>query len=158
MPPYRAAHAQTGSFMTTRSRPLLGALVALACSAVPPTNTVADAPAPGGAGELWEVTTAFAMKGFATPPQTRRTCRAKVSPAPPGATQHPGCENSDFEIAGNKTTWRVACSGPPKMTGTGEMTLSADAYDGKIRLSSTRGVMSLKLSGKRVGACTPGRN
>jgi hypothetical protein len=53
-----------------------------------------------------------------------------------------------------KATWKVACAGPPAMTGEGELTReSADAWTGSIRFTASEGSMTLRLGGKRLGDC-----
>jgi hypothetical protein len=123
------------------------------------TTAHADPPAAGGEGELWEVTSQMSMQGFAMPAQTHRACTPKESQEPAGASAQPGCTTKDVKVAGNKTSWRVECAGPPAMSGSGEITRNgADAYSGTIRFSSAEGEMTTKLTGRRVGACTPKRD
>jgi hypothetical protein len=144
--------------MNTRLRAFVAASSLLAAALALAAVALADAPGAAGAGELWEVTSSMSMQGFAMPPQTHRSCTAKGAQEPAGASAQPGCTASDFKVIGNKTSWRVECAGPPPMKGTGEITRTgADAYSGAIRFSSEQGAMTLKLNGRRVGACTPGR-
>jgi hypothetical protein len=118
------------------------------------TTAHADPPAAAADGELWEVTSQMSMPGFAMPAQTQRACTPKDSQEPPGAVE-PGCTMRDVKVTGNKTSWRVECTGPHAMSGTGEIIRSsADAYTGTMRFSSPDGAMTTKLSGRRVGACT----
>lgn len=117
----------------------------------------ADAPA-AGSGELWEVSSHISMRGFSIPAQTHRVCQAPGAQEPPGASGQPGCTTHDFRVVGNKTSWRVQCAGPPPMSGSGELTRTGPAaYTGRILFSSPDGEMTMNLSGRRVGACTPGR-
>jgi hypothetical protein len=46
----------------------------------------------------------------------------------------------------------MAC---PDMTGTGEITFKGDTYDGLMKVTSSQGEMSMKMSAKRLGDCTP---
>ena len=62
------------------------------------------------------------------------------------------CTVSDYKADGNKVTWKMAC---PDMTGTGEITFKGDTYDGLMKLTSSQGEMSMKMSAKRLGDCTP---
>jgi hypothetical protein len=56
-------------------------------------------------------------------------------------------------MSGGKATWKVKCTNPP-MTGEGEVTRNgSDAWTGSIRFTSSDGVMTLKMSGRRVGDC-----
>jgi hypothetical protein len=116
----------------------------------------ADAPAPAGTGELWEVRSSMSMQGFAMPPHTMRVCTAKDSNEPAGANPQPDCQTSDVKVSGNTTSWRVACPGPPKLTGSGQITRGDGTYQGTMRFASPDGEMTMKLDGKRLGgACTP---
>ncbi len=116
------------------------------------------------AGELWEVTSQMTMAGMegmpgmAIPAQKNRVCSPRDSKEPPGAASGPGeCQQSDVQVSGAKTTWKMRCSGPPAMSGTGEITRNGpDAYTGNIRFDSAEGGMTMKLSGRRVGPCTLG--
>jgi hypothetical protein len=115
----------------------------------------ASADAPPGSGELWEVRSAMSMQGFAMPPRTMRVCTAKDAKEPAGVNPQPDCKTTDVKVSGNTTTWKVACPGPPKLTGSGEMTRGDGTYQGRMRFASPDGEMTMKLDGKRVGACTP---
>ncbi len=109
------------------------------------------------AGESWEVTSQMSMEGmsFQMPAQTRRVC-SKRDQAP--ENPDPNCRNTELSRTGNKVTWRVECTGPNAMSGRGEMVYSsADAYTGSIRFESAEGVMTLNLSGKRLGTCRAAR-
>ena len=111
----------------------------------------------GETGDLWEVTTRMSMEGMPMqmPPRTSRNCSTKewTEPPPGGLGQ---CSNTEFKRDGNKVTWKTSCSGPPAMTGIGEITRDGDsAYTGSIRFSSSDGNMTINLAGRRVGACTP---
>jgi hypothetical protein len=142
--------------MTRRPRLRIPMFLALAALV---TTAHADPPAAGGDGELWEVTSQMSMQGFAMPAHTQRSCTTKDSQEPAGANAQPGCTMRDLKVVGDKTSWRVECAGPPAMSGTGEITrTSADAYSGTIRFSSAEGEMTTRLTGRRVGACTPKRN
>jgi hypothetical protein len=64
------------------------------------------------------------------------------------------CKVSDFRTSGNKMSWTVQCSGLSAMTGQGEITRAgADAYSGTVNFNSADGVMTTKLTGRRIGAC-----
>jgi len=124
----------------------------------------ADTPPAGGAketGDLWEATSQMSMEGMpmALPAQTLKVCAPKEWKEPPAAMdERQKCQNSDFKATGPKATWRVRCAGPPAMTGDGEITRNgADAYAGQIKFTSQDGAMTIKLTGKRVGACDPGK-
>lgn len=119
-----------------------------------------ETPAPAApTGDLWETTSQMTMEGMpmALPAQKSKVCTPKVWKAPPGgADERRKCRNSDFKLDGNKATWTTTCAGPPAMTGQGEITReSAEAYSGLIKFTSAEGQMTVKLSGRRLGECTP---
>lgn len=126
---------------------LLGSLALPAAGETPQPATLP--------GDSWDVTSQMSMEAMpmAMPEQTQRVCSPKNwTEPPPGGSRD--CRASDFKTSGNKSTWSVQCSGPPAMTGHGEITrTSPDAYTGSIRFESPEGGMTVKLSGKRVGEC-----
>ena len=63
------------------------------------------------------------------------------------------CKVSDYTVKDNKVTWSMECP-KQKMKGTGEMTFTADAYTGIMNVSSDQQKMSMKYTGKYLGACT----
>lgn len=108
-------------------------------------------------GDMWEVTSRMSMEGMPTafPPQKVKVCSPKVWTEPPGtADERRKCTNSDFKLDGAKATWKVTCAGPPAMTGDGEITRDGEnAWSGAIRFSSKEGVMTVSLTGVRLGDC-----
>ena len=120
----------------------------------------ADAePAAPATGDLWEVTSQMSMDGvnMTMPAQKTKVCAPKEWNEPPGgADDRMKCANSDFRREEARATWKTVCAGPPEMTGDGEITLDgSDAYSGTIKFNSSQGGMTLKLSGRRLGDCTP---
>jgi hypothetical protein len=154
--PDRGALENWEARMKRRSSLLIAASLAAAALAA---SVHANPPAARAAqGEEWEVTSQMSMQGVSMPPQTHRSCNAAGSQEPAGTNAQPGCKPRDFRVIGNKTTWHVECAGPPKMSGTGEITrTSAEAYSGTIRFDSEEGPMTLKLNGRRVGPCLMGQ-
>jgi hypothetical protein len=112
-------------------------------------------------GDLWEVTSRMSMEGMPMemPAQTMKVCAAKDWKEPPAAMdERQKCQRLDFKVEGQKVSWKVRCAGPPEMTGEGDITRNGpDAYTGQIKFTSEDGNMTMKLSGKRVGACDPGK-
>ena len=109
---------------------------------------------PAAAGEAWQVTSKMSMAGvpIQMPSQTHRVC-SKPNEAP-AENPDPNCRNSAFARSGNKLSWTVECTGEHPMTGHGEIVYDgSDAYTGNIRFESADGVMTLQLTGKRVGTC-----
>lgn len=112
----------------------------------------ADAMRPG----LWEITTSVEMPGmpYQPPPQTMRHCYTeqdvKESPVPKDDT----CRITDLKTAGNKTTWKMECTGEAASKGEGEMVYFGDsAYEGKNRMQMQGMLMMTKYKGKRIGEC-----
>jgi hypothetical protein len=118
----------------------------------------ADAqPAAKETGDLWEVTTQMSMEGMegmSMPQQTNRVCSDRQWNKPPVNTSEQGCQTLDFKNTPTKSTWKVRCDGPPAMTGEGEIVRSGnDGYTGWMKMTSSEGVLTMKLSGKKVGEC-----
>ena len=108
-------------------------------------------------GELWQVTSQMEMEGmpFKMPARPLKICAAKNAQEPPGsANDERGCTNSDMSRDGNKVTWTSSCSGPPAMTGQGEITYEGtDSYSGTIKYVTDDGNMTINLTGKKIGGC-----
>lgn len=122
--------------------------------------TVVSAQGPMREGR-WEVTMQMQMPTMPVqmPPMKNTQCITKEqlqdpSKALPNASpdRTGGCKVSDYKADGNKVTWKMACT---EMTGTGEMTFTGDSYDGLMKLATQQGEMAMKMSGKRLGDCTP---
>jgi hypothetical protein len=107
----------------------------------------------------WEVSTQMEMPGapMQMPPMKMTRCvTAEEANDPANTVQGPergDCKVSDYQMTGNTATWKMACTKPQAMSGTAEMTFSGDAYNGVMKMSTSHGPMSMKLSGKRVGDC-----
>jgi hypothetical protein len=109
-------------------------------------------------GILWETTSQSVMEGMPMPmqmpAQTTRSCSKPVWTQPPPSADK-DCATSDFKIVGNKATWTMQCTGDMAMTGTGEMTFNGtDSYTGLIKFSTMGMNMTVKLSGRKIGACS----
>ena len=113
---------------------------------------------PPADGEAWQVTSQMSMAGvpFKMPSKTHRVC--SKSDEAPAENPDPNCHNSGFARSGDKLTWTVECTGEHPMTGHGEIVYEgSDKYAGTIRYESADGVMTLQLTGKRVGTCQTAR-
>ena len=108
-------------------------------------------------GDLWEATSQMEMEGmqFKMPAQTLKMCVAKNEQEPPGsANGGRGCTNSDMHRVGNKVSWTSSCTGPPAMTGKGEIAYEgADAYTGTIKYVTDEGNMTINLTAHKTGGC-----
>ena len=116
----------------------------------------------------WEVTTQMQMPNMpvqmpamkttqcVTPEQLKDPANA-VPRGPQNGRGRPNqdCKVSDYKASGNKVTWNMSCSAPQAMTGTGEMTFVDDTYTATMKMQSPQGEMEMKMSGKRLGDCTP---
>lgn len=117
--------------------------------------SLAPARAADQPGVLWETTSKTVMEGMpmGMPAQTQKVCAPKEWTRPP-AGGDPSCASSDFKKVGSKATWTVRCTGQMEMTGAGEITFDgSDAYAGAIRFDSGPMKMSVRLTGRKLGAC-----
>ena len=107
-----------------------------------------------GSDELWEMTTRMDMPGMVMPAMTETVCLPKGGSYKPGKVPHQkNCEMSDLKVTGNKTSWKMHCSGRDAMDGSGEVTRTANTMKGTMKLSSKEIQMTQDISGKRVGTC-----
>ena len=110
-------------------------------------------------GDRYRVKTTFDMKGmpFQMPAQSTEVCTAKEGSA--SMVPHDkDCRVSDFARSGNKSTFRMECTGENAMSGEGETEqLGPDAYRGSIRaVSQVDGEtmdLTIRFDGKRIGGC-----
>jgi len=113
--------------------------------------------AQSGPDELWEVKTTMTMEGMRMPGPPRKVC-VKRDQADRLAPMDKDCKTSDVKTVGNRTTYRVVCTGKEPMTGTGEITRDKSSYRGVLKLTSTAGgestTMTNEYSGRLVGKCT----
>ena len=116
--------------------------------------------APGhaqGPDELWEVKSTMTMAGMRIPGPPVRVC-VKGTQADRMTPMDEHCKTSDVKTVGNRTTYRVVCTGKEPMTGTGEITRGKDSYRGVLKLTGNMGgentTMVNEYSGKLVGRCT----
>ena len=108
-------------------------------------------------GDLWQVSNKMSMEGmpFDMPAQNMKVCAARDAQEPPGAANDErGCTNSNMNRVGDTVTFTSTCTGPPSMTGTGEIIFEGtDAYTGTIKYVTSDGAMTIKLTGKKIGDC-----
>ncbi len=127
----------------------------LAASCCVATMAVAQGP-----DELWEVTTKMEMSGMSMPGRTDKICKLKGDRDPSKLGEKDkdsDCKMVDSKQSGNRSTWKIVCTKPEPMTGTGDMTHSGDKFDGTIKMSGKSDgeayTMTQVLSGKKVGSC-----
>lgn len=108
----------------------------------------------------WEVTAQMQMPNVPIQiPETKTTqCvtaeqlkdPASALPSGPGQSS---CKVTDYKVSGSTVSWKMACSAPQAMSGSGELTFAGDSYTGTVLMSTPQGGMSMKLAAKRVGDC-----
>jgi uncharacterized protein DUF3617 len=120
----------------------------------------APALAQGGPDELWNMNTRMEMAGMPGQTFPSQVCMKKGEAQPQKMSQDKNCKVTDVRTVGNKTSWKVVCSGRDAMSGTGEITRTRDSMDGRIRLQGKSGGdtmdMTMVLSGKLAGSCNAG--
>lgn len=102
--------------------------------------------------ELWEITSAMEMQGMSIPSTTQRSCTAKNQPYKP-EPEDKNCTSYDVKVSGNKTSWKMRCTGKDAMEGSGVMTKTATSMDGVMTMKTQGEQMSMKMSGRIVGKC-----
>lgn len=128
-------------------------LLAVATALVFPTPGYAQK----GPDNLWEVTTKITMDGMKLPEMPSKVC-SKGTQVNRMLPVEKDCKTSDVKTSGNRTTFRVTCTGKEPMSGSGEMTTGKDSYRGNLKLSGTvdgeKTTMMTEYSGKLIGKCT----
>jgi hypothetical protein len=110
--------------------------------------------------DLWEVTMKMEMAGapMQMPAQTMRVCTAKNSKDEDYIPRRDNCKMLEGSRAGNKYTYKMACTGDPAMNVSGETTYGSNSYEGRMVMTGQSGgqpmSMTQTFSGKRVGDCT----
>lgn len=112
----------------------------------------------------WETTMQMNLPGMPSPPamktarcitaeELKKNAQAMLpSSAKPG--QPDPCKVSDYTVKGQTVTWKVACSAPEAMTGSGEMTFKGDTFSGTMKMTHPQmGDLAMQLSGRRLGDC-----
>lgn len=114
----------------------------------------------------WEVTVTMQMVGmpYQIPPQTVSKCVKPEDVKDPkeiilSNNKDKRCQITNVKETGNKVSWSMACKGERGSgSGTGEMTFSAETYEGHIQMTAIdpRGQphqMSSHIQAHRVGDC-----
>ena len=109
--------------------------------------------------DMWEVTTKMEMPGMpmSMPAQTHRVCLARGMKDENYIPRREECKVTESQRTGNKLTYKMACAGKDPMTVTGEMTMAAKSYEGKMKMTGKRDGQDMDMtqtySGKIVGEC-----
>jgi hypothetical protein len=103
--------------------------------------------------ELWEISNTMEMQGMAMPSRTQTSCIARNQAYKPEA-EDKNCTVSDLKIAGNKTSWKMQCTGKDAMEGSGVMTKTATTLNGVMTMKTGGEQMTMKMSGRIVGKCS----
>ena len=111
----------------------------------------------------WEMKMEMNMPGMPPnmPPITTVQCITpedvkdpqKAMPQPGGRGGASNCTISDHKVAGNKVSWKMACTGAEPMTGTAEITYTDDTLVGVMTMNRAGQTMTMKYTGKRLGDC-----
>jgi len=131
--------------------------LAYAAAAMAVTIFLPGAALAQGSDDLWEVTTKMEMAGMpmAMPPQISRVCSAKNRKGEDYVPKRDNCKMAESNSSGGKVTYKMVCD---QLTAAGEITYSADKYEGKTHMTGTMDGhpvdMMQTYSGKRVGDCT----
>lgn len=102
--------------------------------------------------ELWEIANVMEMNGMSIPSATQRSCFPKNQAYKP-EPEDKNCTTYDVRVSGNKTSWKMRCTGKDAMEGSGVMTKTATTMDGAMTMKSQGEQMNMKMSGRIVGKC-----
>ncbi len=114
---------------------------------------------PQGKDELWDVTTKMEMAGMpmAMPAQSSRVCVEKGNDEAV-VPRNEECRMTESSRSGNRFSFKMACKNRNSdYTGTGEITYTANGYDGKMRMAGKMEgepmEMTMTYAGTRAGRC-----
>lgn len=133
-----------------RPNPFLVFLIALACAGV--------ALGQAGSGTKYRVTSTMDVSGMSIPARSTEMCTSKDGDASMIPTDK-NCKVVDYRAAGNKTTFRMVCTGKDGMTGRGEFERLAGGYRGRVVMNDPEANvnMTMNFEGKRIGDCDYGK-
>ena len=109
-----------------------------------------------GSGVRYKVTSKMEMAGmpFAMPARSMEVCGPKNAPADNLVPRDKNCSVLDYRVVGNKSSFRMVCTGKDAMTGTGEFEmLGAKGYRGKMTMATDGEQMVMNFDGQRLGDC-----
>jgi hypothetical protein len=150
-----ARHRSKGDSMKTRLAVVL-TLLGVSAAALVAQSTMR----PG----RWETSMQMEMAGSPVqmPPMKSTRCVTPAEAKDPSSIQSDpsggrggksDCKATDQKMSGSTMSWKITCSSPQAMTGTGEMTFADDSYTGTMKMNMAQGAMSMKMEGKRLGDC-----
>ena len=131
---------------------------AVICSALLLPATIQAAGSPMQEG-LWEISTTMSMPGmpYKIPPTKVTHCYTKEDlkdnrNAVP--KQQGDCKVTDMKTSGNRTTWKMVCTGNSAGKGEGEIVYNGStAYEGSMKMETQGMKMTSKYKAKRIGVC-----
>lgn len=136
----------------TPNRPLRAAAVALLVLATGSVHA--------GTGNLYSVTTRMEMPGmpFQMPPRSVEVCGPKNAASEKMVPADENCRVEDFRVVGNRSTFRMVCTGENAMTATGEFEqLANDGYRGrmqsKMQMEGQSMDMTMTFEGRKIREC-----
>ena len=110
-----------------------------------------------GDDESWEMSVKMDMPGMAMPAMKHTSCLPKGGAyKPDSGPKDKNCQMTDVKVSGNTTSWKMQCAGKEPMTGSGEMTRTADTMNGTMKMNMQGMQMTQVMSGRRVGNCDAG--
>lgn len=111
--------------------------------------------AQAGTGNRYRVKSTMEMPGMGMtmPGQTTEVCGAKNEPSQSMVPADKNCSVNDYRVTGNKTSFRIVCSGPDAVEGTGEFEMIANGYRGKMDMMTEGQRMVMRFEGTRIGDC-----
>lgn len=116
--------------------------------------------AQAGTGNLYRVTSKVEIQGMpmAMPGQATEVCGPKDQASQSMVPKDKNCTVSDYRVSGNKSTFRMTCTGENPMTATGEFErLGADAYRGRMQMKGQMEGepmdMTMTFDGKKIRDC-----
>jgi hypothetical protein len=103
-------------------------------------------------GELWEITASADMMGMQMPMGTTKVCRKPDASL--ATSTNSDCKVTDYKVSGNKTTFKMVCTGADAMEGSGEGIRNGNTYSSTIKMKlKGEGEMTMKQTGKKLGGC-----
>lgn len=108
-----------------------------------------------GPDEQWEMTTQMQMQGMSMPGTKALVCQPATPAYDPGrGAMDKNCTVSDVRVVGNKSFWKMRCTGADAMQGEGEMMRTPDLLKGTMKMQVEGMDMTMVMSGRRVGSCS----